>query len=111
MTTRPEPSNGQALAGFIATARERKLPPPVLNAARLCLADWVGVALGGRAEGAARVVREVVAGWNSTGSSTVVFGPTPYNMGGPDEYVTVEDLGCVAKVHTLAAFDFLTNRA
>ena len=42
---------------------------------------------------------------------TVVFGPTPYNMGGPDEYVTVEDLSCVAKVHTLAAYDFLTNRA
>jgi acetylornithine deacetylase/succinyl-diaminopimelate desuccinylase-like protein len=42
---------------------------------------------------------------------TVVFGPTPYNMGGPDEYVTVEDLSCVAKVHALAAFDFLTNRA
>lgn len=42
---------------------------------------------------------------------TVVFGPTPYNMGGPDEYVAVEEIRCVAKVHTLAAFDFLSSRA
>ena len=42
---------------------------------------------------------------------TVVFGPTPYNMGGPDEYVAVDEIRCVAKVHTLAAFDFLSSRA
>ena len=42
---------------------------------------------------------------------TVVFGPTPYNMGGPDEYVLVEEIRCVAKVHTLAAFDFLSSHA
>ena len=44
------------------------------------------------------------------GVPTVVFGPTPYNMGGPDEYVAVEELRCVAKVHALAAFDFLSSR-
>jgi acetylornithine deacetylase/succinyl-diaminopimelate desuccinylase-like protein len=38
---------------------------------------------------------------------TVVFGPTPYNMGGPDEYVVVDEIHAVAKVHTLAAFDYL----
>jgi acetylornithine deacetylase/succinyl-diaminopimelate desuccinylase-like protein len=42
---------------------------------------------------------------------TVVFGPTPYNMGGPDEYVLLEEIRNVAKVHTLAAFDFLSGRA
>jgi hypothetical protein len=41
---------------------------------------------------------------------TVVFGPTPYNMGGPDEYVLVDEIHSVAKVHALAAFDFLSRR-
>ena len=41
---------------------------------------------------------------------TVVYGLTPFNMGGPDEHILVDELRAVAKVHTLAAFDFLTNR-
>lgn len=41
---------------------------------------------------------------------TVVYGLTPFNMGGPDEHILVDELRIVAKVHTLAAFDFLTNR-
>lgn len=41
---------------------------------------------------------------------TVVYGLTPFNMGGPDEHILVNELRIVAKVHTLAAFDFLTNR-
>jgi acetylornithine deacetylase/succinyl-diaminopimelate desuccinylase-like protein len=42
---------------------------------------------------------------------TVVYGLTPFNMGGPDEHILVDELKAVAKVHALAAFDFLTNRA
>ena len=41
------------------------------------------------------------------GVPTVVYGLTPFNMGGPDEYVLVDELLAVAKVHTLAALDFL----
>jgi len=41
------------------------------------------------------------------GVPTVVYGLTPFNMGGPDEYVLVDELVAIAKVHTLAAFDFL----
>ncbi len=41
------------------------------------------------------------------GVPTVVFGLTPYNMGGPDEHIMVDELRAVAKVHALAAFDFL----
>ena len=41
---------------------------------------------------------------------TVVYGLTPFNMGGPDEHILLDELRTVAKVHTLAAFDFLTNR-
>ncbi|MBE9604882.1 M20/M25/M40 family metallo-hydrolase [Acetobacteraceae bacterium H6797] len=41
------------------------------------------------------------------GLPTVVYGPTPHNMGGADEYVLVEELEQVARVHALAAFDLL----
>ena len=44
------------------------------------------------------------------GVPTVVYGPTPYNMGGADEYVLLEELHAVAKVHALTAFDFLFAR-
>jgi acetylornithine deacetylase/succinyl-diaminopimelate desuccinylase-like protein len=43
------------------------------------------------------------------GVPTVVYGLTPYNMGGPDEYVVVDEMVAVAKVHALAAFDFLNG--
>jgi succinyl-diaminopimelate desuccinylase len=38
---------------------------------------------------------------------TVVYGPTPFNMGGVDEYVLLDELDAVSRVHALAAFDFL----
>jgi succinyl-diaminopimelate desuccinylase len=42
------------------------------------------------------------------GVPTVVLGLTPFNMGGPDEYVLVDELLAVAKIHTLVAYDFLS---
>ena len=36
---------------------------------------------------------------------TVVLGLTPFNMGGPDEYVLVDELLAVAKIHTLVAYE------
>ena len=42
------------------------------------------------------------------GIPSAVYGPTPYNMGAPDEYVLIADLEAVAYVHTLSAFDFLS---
>jgi acetylornithine deacetylase/succinyl-diaminopimelate desuccinylase-like protein len=38
---------------------------------------------------------------------TVVYGPTPFNMGGADEYALVDELHAVATVHALAGLDFL----
>ena len=38
---------------------------------------------------------------------SVVTGLTPYNMGGPDEYVLIKELAQVSKIHALAAFGFL----
>jgi succinyl-diaminopimelate desuccinylase len=45
------------------------------------------------------------------GVPTVVYGLTPFNMAAPDEHILIEELGAVAKVHTLAAFDFLSAGA
>lgn len=66
--------NGPALAEYIAGARERTLPPEVIDMARLCLSDWLGVAIGAGEEEAGRIVRETVAGWRSAGGSTMLFG-------------------------------------
>ena len=45
------------------------------------------------------------------GLPTVVYGPTPHGMGGPDEYVLVDELDRVARVHALTAFDLLRDSA
>src|ERR671928_251537 len=66
--------NGPAIAAYIAAAPQRALPPDVADMARLCLADWLGVAIGAAEEPAGRIVREVAAGWRSEGRSTVLFG-------------------------------------
>jgi acetylornithine deacetylase/succinyl-diaminopimelate desuccinylase-like protein len=49
--------------------------------------------------------------YRARGLAAVVCGPTPHNMGGPDEHVVVDDLAAVAAMHTLAAFDFLSAPA
>jgi succinyl-diaminopimelate desuccinylase len=41
------------------------------------------------------------------GIPTVVYGPTPFNMGGIDEYVLLDELEVVTRVHALAAYDYL----
>ena len=43
------------------------------------------------------------------GVPSLVYGPTPYNMGGADEYVTLDDLFAVFYVHAMTAFDFLSR--
>lgn len=43
------------------------------------------------------------------GLPTVVYGPTPHNMGGADEWAEIAELEAVMRVHALAAFDFLSG--
>jgi succinyl-diaminopimelate desuccinylase len=45
--------------------------------------------------------------YRAFGIPSVVFGCTPFNMGGPDEHVLVDELVAVAQVHALTAFDYL----
>ena len=47
--------------------------------------------------------------WRHAGVPSVVYGVAPHGMGGADEFATVEDLGAVFVVHTLAGFDYLTS--
>ncbi|HEY8334413.1 MAG TPA: M20/M25/M40 family metallo-hydrolase [Tardiphaga sp.] len=44
------------------------------------------------------------------GLPTIVYGPTPHNMGAPDEYADIAELDIVSRVHALTAFDILTSR-
>jgi 2-methylcitrate dehydratase PrpD len=69
----PSVSNTRTIACFVATLHERELPTEVLDTARLCLADWMGVALGAIEEPAARVVQETSNLWGSNGRSTVLL--------------------------------------
>lgn len=46
--------------------------------------------------------------YRAAGVPTVVYGPTPHNMGGPDEYVRLDELDVVTCVHALTALDFLS---
>ena len=45
--------------------------------------------------------------FRAAGIPTVVYGPTAHRMGGPDEFVTLDDLLTTAQVHARAALTFL----
>jgi len=68
------PSNTRVIAEFIAGMPRRELPLEVLDTARLCLADWLGVAIGAADEPAAHVVHATASEWKSAGDSTVLLG-------------------------------------
>lgn len=70
------PSNTHVIAEFIASMRRREIPAEVLDRARLCLADWLGVALGALNEPAALVVHATSGGWYNGGRATVLLGGT-----------------------------------
>ena len=67
-------SNQAALAAYIAAHSSRTVPDNILEAARLCLADWLAVAIGAGDEPAGRIVRETVSGWHSSGRASVLYG-------------------------------------
>lgn len=66
--------NGIAFARYIGSARSRTIPARVLDAARMCLVDWVAVCLGARAEDAGRIVHAVSDGGRAPGRSTLLIG-------------------------------------
>ncbi len=68
--------NGRIIGNYIETVGTRSLPREVLDAARLCLADWMSVAIGAGDEPAGRIVRDTIARWRSAGRASVLFGGT-----------------------------------
>lgn len=64
--------NADAVSAYIAGTSRRAIPELVLEAARMCLVDWFGVAIAARDEGAAQVVRKVTGG--RKGDAAVLFG-------------------------------------
>jgi succinyl-diaminopimelate desuccinylase len=52
----------------------------------------------------ARVFRRI-------GIPVAVFGPQPFNLGAPDEYITVRDYLDTVRVHAVAVLDFLSRPA
>ncbi len=69
-------------------------------------------AAAGQVTGQAPAVNMRVGGsdarlFRAVGTPTVVYGPTPCNMGGADEHALVEELDEVMRVHALVGFDFL----
>ena len=69
-------SNATSLGTFIAGCATRDYPETVLDAGRLCFADWLAVTIGAGGEDAGRIVRELVAKTGAPGRSTVLFGGT-----------------------------------
>lgn len=68
--------NAATLGAFIAASTTRDYPDAVLDAGRLCLADWLAVTIGAGGEDAGRIVRDLVARTGAPGRSTVLFGAT-----------------------------------
>jgi len=68
-------SKGSLTAEFVATAGTRTFPPEVIDAAKMCLVDWMGVALGAHAEGAAVSTRRMAEAWGAGGNAQILLGP------------------------------------
>jgi succinyl-diaminopimelate desuccinylase len=72
-----------------------------------CVTDAASEILGERPVVNMRVGGSDARLYRMDGIPSVVFGCTPFNMGGPDENILIAELVAVAKVHALSAFDFL----
>jgi 2-methylcitrate dehydratase PrpD len=65
--------NADTASAFIIGSRSRALSGVVLDAARMCLIDWFGVAIAARDEGAAQVLNKI-GGTRGRGEAKVLFG-------------------------------------
>jgi len=74
MTTAHETPNAEAVSRFIASAKQQNFPAEILDAARMCLVDTVGVALGATDEPAGQIARRVAGNWGSKGNAQVMLG-------------------------------------
>ncbi len=66
--------NAMAIADYVSTTTDRQLPPDIIDAAKMCFADWLAVGLGAHDQAAGCVSREVALSWSSQGRSPVFWG-------------------------------------
>ena len=66
-----QPEYSRILAEFIAATRYDDLPPQIIADAKLTILDWLGSALAGAHEEAARMARAVVRGFGTSDEATV----------------------------------------
>ena len=64
------------VAAWAAAAPGRNWPPEVVEAAKACLLDTLGVTLGALGEPGGRAVRRVVEGWRAEGRARIAHGGT-----------------------------------
>ena len=69
-----ETRNAIEAGRFVGSAIGRNYPSNVLDAAKMCLVDWCGVALGARNEEAQVAVRKVAMNWGTNGDAQVLLG-------------------------------------
>lgn len=67
-------SNSRVIADYVCKSAARTFPDDVLEAARMCLVDWVGVATGAHSEATGEIVRAMSRRWNPRGRSTLLLG-------------------------------------
>ena len=72
--------NATETARFIGAAKGRNYPREIIDAAKQCLVDWCGVALGGKDQGAAVAVRGVAQNWGTNGNALVLRGGRGLNQ-------------------------------
>lgn len=74
MSATQQTPNAEAAGRFIASAKRQNFPAEVVDAARMCLVDTVGVALGAKDEPAGQVARKVAGNWGSKGNAQIMLG-------------------------------------
>ena len=66
----------RVVSRYVAGTASRDIDESVLDEARKCLVDWVGVCLAAQGGEEARILRKVVTGWRSQGKAQMLGGGT-----------------------------------
>ena len=65
--------NARTIASYVSGTPQRQIPENVLDAARMCLADWCAVGLGAFDQPAGVSAMSVAKAWSSTGRAPMFF--------------------------------------
>jgi 2-methylcitrate dehydratase PrpD len=68
------PPNARTIADYVARAPQRTDPQEVIEAARMCLADWLAVSLAARDDPTAAIVERAASRWDKGGRALLLRG-------------------------------------